>query len=126
AWCRIGLGRSLLTESDDGLVMDGVVQLMHLPARFGDEQPYLTGVALAESAAALSRLGDTSGSASVEALLQQSYAGHPALEWTEMMRRRPRGTSPAPASAPSQGSVPEASARPSQGSSPSESGGERR
>jgi hypothetical protein len=106
AWCRVGIGRSLLVEADPARVMDGVVELMHLPARFGDEQPYLTGVALAESAAALGRLGDSSGAATLEAILRQSFADHPALEWADLPRHAPAGT--APAAAPPAPSIPPA------------------
>lgn len=86
AWCRVGLGRSLLVEGDEGSVMAGVVELMHLPARFGDEQPYLTGVALAESVVALTRLGMDEEAGTLERLLGQRYAGHPAMEWSDLPR----------------------------------------
>ncbi|MCA9287135.1 MAG: hypothetical protein KDA05_01035 [Phycisphaerales bacterium] len=105
AWCRAGIGRSLLVEADGERIMQGVVELMHLPARFGSEQAYLTGIALAESAAALRDLGDVGGGETLEQLLGQSYAGHPALEWTELERIRTTPAAPPGASSASQPSV---------------------
>lgn len=102
AWCRVGLGRSLLLEPDADTVLSGVVQLMHLPARFGDEQPYLTGVALAESAVALARLGDTESAGVLERLLAQRYSGHPAIEWAELSRTPGRVGEAAPEAEPSE------------------------
>jgi len=81
AWCRVGLGRSLVGESDEAMVMEGVVELMHLPARFGSDQPFMTAVALAEGAAALERLGVADEAATLRQLLTRQYAGHPAMEW---------------------------------------------
>ncbi len=81
AWCRLGLGTSLLREPDNEQKRLGVVELLHLPARFSDSQPYLAGVALAEAAVALDMLGDTHGSGSLLVELRDSYGAHPATAW---------------------------------------------
>jgi hypothetical protein len=46
AWARVALGRSLLLEADLDTQRRGLVHLLHVPARFGDDYPYLSGVAL--------------------------------------------------------------------------------
>ncbi len=81
AWCRAGIGGSLLQEESVDDRRRGVVQLLHVPARFGNEQPYLAGVCLAESAAALAHMGDTRGASALKAELARRYPGHSALAW---------------------------------------------
>jgi hypothetical protein len=81
AWCRLGLGRSLLREPDREQRRLGVIELLHLPARFGTSQPYLAGVALAEAAVALNQLGDAHGADSLLMELRDSYGAHPATTW---------------------------------------------
>lgn len=81
AWCRLGIGRSLLREPDNEQKRLGVIELLHLPARFSDSQPYLAGVALAEAAVALNELGDKQGSDSLLVELRDSYGAHPATTW---------------------------------------------
>lgn len=121
AWCRVGLGRSLLIEPDPAAAMEGVVELMHLPARFGQEQPYLTGVALAEAAAALDRLGARSEADTLDRLLAQSFAGHPAMEWADLPRRTGSPAAPPASSAPSRAEEdlpPEGEATPGRSGAP--------
>jgi hypothetical protein len=103
AWCRAGIGRSLLKEPDTDARTRGVLELLHLPARLSRACPYLGAVALAESARALWTINDHPGAAALKAELQAGYAGHSAAEWGELEAIRP--TSPAPA-------VPPASAEP--------------
>lgn len=76
AWCRLGIGRSLLREPDRESQRQGIIELLHLPARYGTSQPYLAGVALAESALALDALGDTAGASSLFAELRDRYSSH--------------------------------------------------
>lgn len=111
AWCRVGLGRSLVVEADELLVMEGVVELMHLPARFGADQPFMTAVALAEGAGALERLGIVEEAAALRRILTRQYAGHPAMEWEVVQAgnaavsspRTPAPSMPAPAARPAAG-----------------------
>ncbi len=90
AWCRAAIGRSLLREADEASRMQGVIELLHLPARFASDQPYLTGVALAEASAALADLGDAAGAAALKSDLASRFPYHPALEWGRI--NRPSGT----------------------------------
>jgi hypothetical protein len=50
-------------------------------ARLERVNPYLTGVALAEAAAALHRLGDVPGATRVRSEMLERFSGHPAQEW---------------------------------------------
>lgn len=90
AWCRIGLGRSLLLESDDDSKRDGLLQLLAIASREDGSDVYLTGIALAEAAAGLRARGDAVGANLVLADLVRQYPDHPALEW-EVIRPYVRG-----------------------------------
>lgn len=81
AWCRAAIGRSLVRESDLRLRQLGVVELLHLPARFRAAHPYLAGAALAESAATLRAMGDADGADRLAAELAEFYPDHPAADW---------------------------------------------
>ena len=78
AWCRVAIGRSLLLEPDSEQRLLGVVELLHLPARLERASPYLTGIALSESATALEELGDTAGAARLRREFAQRFSDHPA------------------------------------------------
>lgn len=86
AWCRVGLGRSLLSELDPEQRRLGVVQLLHVPARFREDQAYLAGLALAEAIVALEDLGDDVAAGVLRRDLFEGYGGHPALEWEPIRR----------------------------------------
>lgn len=81
AWCRAGIGRSLLREDAVESRRLGVIELLHVPSRLATDSPYLTGVALAESAVALLKLGDRAGADRLRTELRESYSGHPATDW---------------------------------------------
>ncbi len=81
AWVRVAMGRSLLKETDPELKRLGVVELLHVPARLETVVPYLTGVALAESAAALRGMGDLESATRLREELVRKFAGHPSMEW---------------------------------------------
>ncbi len=98
AWRRAALGRSLLRESDRELRVRGVLQLLHLPARFGSSQPYLTGLALAEASVELELMGDREGAATLRAVLERTDPHHPALPWLDRQRSGP-STTPRPSPA---------------------------
>lgn len=63
AWARAALGRSLLMEPESDDRASALVHLLHLPARFASDQPYLASFALALAAEALDRTGDPVGAA---------------------------------------------------------------
>ena len=81
AWVRAALGRSMVKESDPEVRRRGVLHLLHVPARFAADSPYLAGIALAESARALLELGDRDGADVIRAELLRDYPSHPALDW---------------------------------------------
>lgn len=81
AWCRVALGRSLVREASRDEQLLGVVELMHLPSRLESENPYLAGIALAEGALAMLRLGDDDGAARLRHDLFARFPGHPATEY---------------------------------------------
>ncbi len=80
-WCRVGVGRSLLREAGRDEQLLGVNELLEVAARLERVNPYLTGVALAEAAAALHRLGDVPGATRVRNDMLERFSGHPAQEW---------------------------------------------
>ena len=95
AWRRAALGRSLLREPDNESRVRGVLQLLHLPARFSASQPYLAGVALAEASLELERMGDAEGATTLRQLLDRTDPNHPAAGWLARQRHA-LTTRPAP------------------------------
>ena len=61
AWARVAIGRSLALEDDETSRALGVIELLHVPARFSSEQPALAALALRDAAGALRALGDSAG-----------------------------------------------------------------
>ena len=95
AWRRAALGRSLLMEDDPDARDLGLVQLLHLPARFRSAQPYLTGVALALAAAELEAQGDAAGAARLTEELAALDPAHPGFAWLQRARAgAPNATAP--------------------------------
>ena len=86
AWRRAALGRSLLMEDSIADRRLGMVQLLHVPARFKNEQRYLAGVALALVSHELRQEGDIAGADRLEQELVELDSAHPALNW---LRRQP-------------------------------------
>lgn len=81
AWRRIALGRSLLMEPDEGRRLDGLFELVHLPARFSRSQGYLCGVALAIMSDEARARGDTPAAERLRRELEERHPNHPALRW---------------------------------------------
>ena len=77
AWSRLHIGLSLVGETGLGRQQQGIVSLLHVPARFANSQPYLTGLALAYAAKALEASGDSEGAASLRVELRQTLPNHP-------------------------------------------------
>ncbi|MCC6283853.1 MAG: hypothetical protein IT439_00920 [Phycisphaerales bacterium] len=96
AWCRAAIGRSLIREDDAGARELGVIELLHLPARFGREQPYLAGLCMAEASVTLAGLGRADEARRLGQDLASKYPGHPALAW-ERLRTMVAGPAAAPA-----------------------------
>ncbi|MBX3358778.1 MAG: hypothetical protein KF745_10140 [Phycisphaeraceae bacterium] len=81
AWCRAGIGRSLLKEPDIDDRRRGVIELLHVPARFGDIQPRLAAVALALAAEEMHLSGDDTAAASIVFELRGRFPRDPAAGW---------------------------------------------
>jgi hypothetical protein len=80
AWARFQLGAALANEGESLEARQrGMVNLLHLPARFARTQPYLAGLALERAAGALERLGQAEPAASLRAELAAAFPGHPIL-----------------------------------------------
>lgn len=84
AWIRVGMGRSLVRESDPESRLLGVAELLTVPARLSQANPYLAGMALAEAAIVLHGLGDARGAAALRAELLDAYPDHPAATWNRI------------------------------------------
>jgi len=65
AWCRAGVGRSLIRESSPAEIRQGVIEMLHVPARFADATPELARLALADAAVVLAALGDAQAAATL-------------------------------------------------------------
>lgn len=88
-WRRVAIGRSLLREDSESARFAGVIQLLHVPARFGRDHGYLSGIALAEAAAELHRRGDHTGAGILKDRLAVDEPNHPALRWLEKQMQEP-------------------------------------
>jgi len=86
AWCRAGVGRSLVVEPDPTTRRRGVLELLHLPARFSRDQHHLAGIALAEASLTLGSLGDADGAGKLLAELLAAFPGHLAHRWAMQQR----------------------------------------
>ncbi len=87
AWARAALGRSLLKEAADPQSRrQGMIHLLHLPARFASEHPALARLALAEVSAALAAEGDLAAAATLREDLRR-LNGSEEIAWLD--RRHP-------------------------------------
>lgn len=78
AWARVAIGRSMLLEDDETTRALGVIELLHVPARFAGEQPALAALALRDAARALRAAGDDAGAAALLRDLPQIDPSRPA------------------------------------------------
>ncbi len=81
AWARAAIGISALGDDSASVRIAGVLDLMHIPARFASTQPYLSGVALAWASLALQREADDARAAMLLAELERIAPDHPAIGW---------------------------------------------
>lgn len=79
AWSRYQLGVAMLTDELPEMRQRGLLQLAHVPARYGASQAYLAGMALNQMSEELRRQGDDEGAASVLAEFARRYPDHPLL-----------------------------------------------
>lgn len=83
AWARHAIGSALVQSDNDRTRLLGVVQLLHLPARFSNTQRYLTGLALAKASIEFRRRGEDARAATLRAELEQTMPAHPAIAWMD-------------------------------------------
>lgn len=94
AWRRLALGRSLsLEEGDVDALRRGAIELLHLPARFGEALPRLSAVAVALAANDLRQTGDEAGAQALRDTLARLPASAEALAWLDGRLRSGRGDS---------------------------------
>ena len=79
AWAHYFIGVSLLEEPSEQSQQRGMVSLVHLPARFSSEQPFLVGLALARLSSAFEAAGDSEAASKLRAELQRLYPHHAVL-----------------------------------------------
>ena len=77
AWSYMMIGLSLISEEDQDRQLQGVVNLLHLPARFVRSQPYLAGLALSHASIALKALGDYEAADALGLELRRTLPNHP-------------------------------------------------
>ncbi len=109
AWCRMAVGRSLLVEADAALKRQGVIQLLHVPARFADRYPSLAILSLRLAESGLREMGDATGAGSLRAEIVRI---DPVLGRAEEPASAPMTPSPSPSSAPMPQPVPSDAAKP--------------
>ncbi|MFG0257283.1 MAG: hypothetical protein ACF8GE_05215 [Phycisphaerales bacterium JB043] len=84
AWCRVALAESLVregeSEQDEERTIEGVLEMLHLPARFERTQVFLAGYALARVSQLLDGLGEHEAGASLARTLLDNHPLHPASE----------------------------------------------
>lgn len=86
AWCRAGLGRSLLQEESPESKRQGVLELLYVPARFSRECPGLAGIALADAAVGIDALGDQYSARVLAKELRARFPDHAAQSWEPLRR----------------------------------------
>jgi hypothetical protein len=108
AWCRAGLGRSMIREESTEQRQLGVIELLNIPARYSRAHPFLAGLALAEASVTLRGLGDRAGAEVLARELFAQYPSHPVLDWEPIRGSRP-SVDPVPARPvpTKEGAVPE-------------------
>ncbi len=79
AWTSAAAARARLASNDPSAVRLGALEFLSIPAFDAAESPYLAGLALAESADALERLGETAPASALRAELARLSPDHPAL-----------------------------------------------
>ncbi|MDG2201109.1 MAG: hypothetical protein P8K80_08010 [Phycisphaerales bacterium] len=79
SWIRFQLGRSLLMEPGMGQQRRGLLSLSHVPARWGQAQPYLSGVAMAIMADQFDAHDDVDAARRMRTDLRRMHPAHPVL-----------------------------------------------
>lgn len=100
AWARAAVGRSLLRQANDPQSRaQGMIHLLHLPARFASEHPSLARLALAEVSAALAAEGEVASAAILREDLKR-LGGAEELAWLDRFHPEISGQPPRRATSP--------------------------
>lgn len=86
AWCRMAVGRSLLVEKGEEERRMGLASLAYVASRSAPADAYLTGLALADMALALSRDGMDAAAGVLANEAADRFPDHPALDSPLMSR----------------------------------------
>jgi hypothetical protein len=81
SWCRVAIGRSLVREATPAEVRQGLIEMLHAPARFGDVTPELANLALLDAAAVLHGLGDEKAAAVLRDESRQRFGPGVVDDW---------------------------------------------
>lgn len=79
AWSCYFAGQSRLAETESAQHDGGMVNLACVPARYGEAQSFLAGLAIARLAEACDALGESAAAASLRTELQVRFPAHPVL-----------------------------------------------
>jgi hypothetical protein len=90
AWTHYAIGASQAMESGLGRHQRGMVNLLHVPARFAREQPYLAGIALETAAGIAENDQDMTTANVLRDELRRNFPRHPVLERDASATRRGR------------------------------------
>ncbi len=77
SWARFAIGWSLCREEGVVRKQRGVVSLLHLPAVYATQEPWLSALALHESAKTLDVVGDSTGAATLRDDLRRMFPSSP-------------------------------------------------
>ncbi len=106
AWLRAALGRSLLREPDIAQRDRGLLELMHLPARFAQSLPRLAALALAEASREYDQRHDTATAQKLAALLTGPLADPAAIRWLQSARKPALSQRPGASNIPGHTPIP--------------------
>lgn len=87
AWCRLGLGQSLIGEAETEAVRLGIIELLHVAVRLDEAVPLVAGTALGLAAEASFRIGDAPAGSALLLDLLDRFPGHPVLGWEPLLER---------------------------------------
>lgn len=99
AWILVGVGQSLVRETDREQRLRGVASLLEVAARYEDACPYLTGLAMADAAITLADMGDNAAALRIRSDLAARWPGHAAIDTPGLRSLADRPASGAPGAA---------------------------
>ncbi len=106
AWCRTGIGRSLIREADFESKRRAIIELVTVHVQHGAESPYLAGLALGDAARECETIGDTAAAAVLWRELSDRYPGHPSATAARRAVRATKDAAPDRAAEPASETLP--------------------